>query len=290
MKTLIMLLFSTSLFSQLEIEMRPILEFPKPKSAAFELVKGIGAESSLIYRKYVDKDNIYEFYRASDSTFLMIHEWSGKVVNRGFYKVYKTPLQIDTVDVVNAITYEVVKRVIREHELIKINEWNEMENDSTFFKGPYENNKRNGRWFLSRDGVRYSAFGEYENGKLTKLYNPRKVDLNNNLSWILDKRFYMCSTGTATNSNSKNIDVVDLKADPDPYCYRIGTYEFFNNGAFNYTHNYQFEVNMKAFHGAGTWTILDDGSIEIIYSNQIRINYEVDQLSEKELYLRQQLR
>lgn len=288
MKTILTTLLLTSVFSIIysqEHFIRPILEFPIQKSKNFELVEEVILKDLFIYQEYIDEANTYKYFRVSDSTFYFKHTVKKNILNAGLYKIEQEPVRIDSVVRFDIKTYSEVLSTLRVHQIVKENYWIETINDSLCFKGKYDNSQKVGSWLVIENKSLSAKYAEYANGHIVKLYFPKKKILNQNIAWLTARKYHLCDIRKIRNRDSKKAVHLKLHIDMNTKCFSKGTFEFFPDGNFKYTHNQTSDTSFKDLDGIGSWVINDSGDLEINYSSKAKIVYEIQEISADNIYL-----
>lgn len=149
-----------------------------------------------------------------------------KLIAKGDFIVSLNPfLSIDTIAMINPITYETVEQIQKLPTLLKDGEW--FESDSIFlYQGNYKYGKREGKWTKHRrmDGIDEAEL-IYENGTLisSELNLVLKSDTNAIKALLIGK---WC----VTKRDHKSDTIVLTKADCDSRFY----FKFSKNGVFEY--------------------------------------------------------
>jgi len=264
----------------------PILWHTENDSLGYLDIETIRFERKLIFKKLASDKDTVEYYSAGDSSFYYRNFSGDKITDYGLLTFSKEISRSDTVVSYSAETYEEIVEVISYHELVKTGEWYEFENDSVYWHGNYDNGKKIGRWFSSRDGINYTQYGEFKHGQLVKLYWPSLEEISNYINWLTRAEFHFCTLWGTYNDEGEERLNWSLSVNIDKECHKLAVLIFRNDGSMSYQHNSKYVKNeVYPEDGTGQWSWTNSGNLKVEFSNGDEILFSIQSISNKDLEL-----
>ena len=255
-----------------------------------KIIDEIRFEGKLIHLEIQRNKGTFEYFKTKDSLYFFRHFSDGKLFNKGYYKISEQIRKIDSVFTFHPETYEEKLFVTSYNFVKKHGDWTETLNDSIHWKGKYDEGRKTGRWFKSTDKINFYKYGEYLRGELLMIYNPNTIDLKQNINWIINKAYTLCMISYNQDEENSEIENWWLGIDNDSFCQDFGKVIFMEKGDFEYSHNFQYQMDIKKYHGQGIWKINQEGYLILEFKNNDELVFVVEILSENKLRIKRKKR
>jgi len=243
-------------------------------------------EGQLIYTRLQFEQDTLDYFKVNDTIYYHRKFSNNITFSEGPYKVNGQPSYIDTVYTFHPETFESQIMIVSCNNIEKCGRWQEIDLNGIFWYGNYLGNERTGRWFKSNDKINFYKYGEYDNGKLSTIYEPDSSLLMQNVDWIINQQFYWCLLSYFENPQGREMESWWLNIDNSIECESYGKFTFFANGEFEYLHNDKYQLKIKELGGKGSWRINEEGNLEINFRNNEKKAFVVTLLSAEQMKIR----
>jgi hypothetical protein len=146
------------------------------------------------YTKRKLSNNIYEeYFRINDTLFHYKKSNDSLIIDKGYFKINKD--EIFTSDTIYIACrygeWDDIIQIHNYHKPIKINFWKHHLSEIESFNGHYKEGKKHGKWIHKKEELQNKI--NFMLDDTLGIYNPSNKQVQNNLNWLLNKEFHICS-------------------------------------------------------------------------------------------------
>jgi len=144
-------------------------------------------------KRKISNNTFEEYFRINDTLFHYKKTKDSLILDKGYFKINID--EIFTSDTTYIACrygeWDDIIQIHNYHKPIKINHWKYNPSETESLNGNYNNGKKHGKWIYKKD--EREEIINFQLDDTLGVHNPTYSQLKNNLEWLLNKDFHICS-------------------------------------------------------------------------------------------------